>query len=471
MKIGSFKVIQLINKYCYKNSSSFSLILFPFKVTIRIMLISFFIIGIRAQQKEKGNANIENTGLYLNNLSIDWIRMEKNLQFSGNLKTFQFGFKNVNLLSNQLNSEQKYNLKFHGPEISLSGLKIKVNTYSPNWINKYIQDYQQKRQEPAIIGISILDAAIDSFSNIQKFTPRSFDELVMKNYIKLDQFPFNQKTWNFKIKNSHNIIATLPSNRSIRSDQKIIYDRNADEYYGDYQPIIPIDSIDWEITLLVKEVNQTFSTEATLSYTKEKTNFEFYQKKGKFNIIGINLEAIPKTNIIDLAKFNLSQIGLETRELAFSADLSDSIPILHQGGGRFILRNLNVNIPTSLSEEPEIGIYLEKLGIWNGAFLIRLIDLDIKIISERMGEIKFRFQTPYINFNLDGDISIHQKNGNTLLHFQQTVLRINPISLGVRTFIHEWEKKNNLTMPRKSGAIILKMNGPINKPRIDGLTY
>ncbi|MED5426430.1 MAG: hypothetical protein VX586_01040, partial [Candidatus Neomarinimicrobiota bacterium] len=119
----------------------------------------------------------------------------------------------------------------------------------------------------------------------------------------------------------------------------------------------------------------------------------------------------------------------------------------------------------------EFAILLERLGIWNGVFRIRLIDLDLKLIHERMGEIKFRFQAPFINISLDGDLSFHQTIGNTAVSFQQTVLRINPISLGVRTLIHDWEKKHDLSLPRKSGAIVLKINGPITKPRVDGLNF
>ena len=151
--------------------------------------------------------------------------------------------------------------------------------------------------------------------------------------------------------------------------------------------------------------------------------------------------------------------------------MEDSIPQIHQGQGRFILRNLDVNIPTSLSEDPEFAIILEKLGIWNGFFRIRLVDIGLKIINERMGEIKVRFQSPFINIFLDGDISFYPTADNTALLFQQTVLRINPVSLGIRTLIRNWEKDKNLTLPRKNGAIVLNINGPVSRPKVDGLNY
>ena len=88
-----------------------------------------------------------------------------------------------------------------------------------------------------------------------------------------------------------------------------------------------------------------------------------------------------------------------------------------------------------------------------------------------MGEIKIRFQSPFINIILDGDISFYQTTDNTALLFQQTVLRINPVSLGIRTLIRNWEKDKNLTLPRKNGAIVLNLNGPVSRPKVDGLNY
>ena len=438
-----------------------------FRITIPLIIIT----GLYAQQAGTGHGSLDAAGIFFNNLSFDWSEANRDMQVSGKLKTLQFGFKHIDLAYRQGAAEQTLNMVFQGPEITFAGMEILVNSNSPNWIAASKIRYQRQRQQPAVKGITLLAAAVDSFASSQGRQPESYDELVMKNYIQLHQYPFEQNKWDFTVLPPHKIVATLPSNLPTRSDQKIIYDTNIGQYYGDYQPPAPIDSIPWKITFSIQEITQTFSTEIKFSYTAEETTFDFFQKRGKFNIAGINLEAIPQSNINDLAQFRLSNLGLETRNLAFSGTMDDSIPQLHQGQGRFILRNLDVNIPTSLSEDPEFAIILEKLGIWNGVFRIRLVDIGLKIINERMGEIKIRFQSPFINIILDGDISFYQTTDNTALLFQQTVLRINPVSIGIRTLIRNWEKDKNLTLPRKNGAIVLNLNGPVSRPKVDGLNY
>ena len=438
-----------------------------FRFTIPLIIIT----GLYAQQAGTGHGSLDAAGIFFNNLSFDWSELNRDMQVSGKLKTLQFGFKHIDLTYRQGAAEQTLNMVFQGPEVTFAGMEILVNSNSPNWIAASKIRYQRQRQQPAVKGITLLAAAVDSFARSQGRQPESYDELVMKNYIQLHQYPFDQKKWNFIVLSPHKIVATLPSNLPTRSDQKIIYNMNTGQYYGDYQPPAPADSIPWKITFSIKEIAQTFATEAKFAYLEEQTSFDFFQKRGKFNITGISLEAVPRYNINDLAQFRLSNVGLETRNLAFSGTMTDTIPRLHQGQGRFTLRNLEVNIPTTLSEDPEFAVLLERLGIWNGVFRVRLIDLDLKLIHERMGEIKFRFQAPFINISLDGDLSFHQTAGNTAVSFQQTVLRINPISLGVRTLIHDWEKKHDLSLPRKSGAIVLKINGPITKPRVEGLNF
>lgn len=439
-----------------------------FRIIISILIVT----SLQSQQDKILNGDLDGTGIYLNNISLDWSDSKKNIHLVTKLNTLEFGFKKLDLRHTQFKDEKKTNIAFQGPDLSFNGLDIQINSFSPNWIEMVKSYYQQERQKPAIKGIDILLSAIDSFSREQGRIPKSYNELVLKNYFQIDQYPFDEKKWNFELLMPDKIIATLLSNHYTRkSDQKIIYDLNLGEYYGDYNTEGKLDSIPWNISFSIQDISQTFGTEVKFNYSPKQTYFEFFQKRGKFNITGINLEAIPKSNIHDLAQFKLSNIGFETRNLAFSGTLKDTIPRFHQGQGRFLMRNLEVNIPTSLTDDPEFDIILEKLGIWNGVFRIRLIDFELKVINEQMGEIKFRFQTPFINIFLDGDLSFYHSSGNTKLFFQQTLLRINPISLGIRSLIRDWEKSEGQNLPRKSGTIVLKINGPITKPRIEGLNF
>ena len=49
------------------------------------------------------------------------------------------------------------------------------------------------------------------------------------------------------------------------------------------------------------------------------------------------------------------------------------------------------------------------------------------------------------------------------------VLKINPISYGVRDLILNWEKENEQSLPRQGATIILKLDGSMDDPIIHGL--
>ena len=95
------------------------------------------------------------------------------MQVSGKLKTLQFGFKHIDLAYRQGAAEQTLNMVFQGPEITFAGMEILVNSNSPNWIAASKTRYQRQRQQPAVKGITLLVAAVDSFASSQGRQPES----------------------------------------------------------------------------------------------------------------------------------------------------------------------------------------------------------------------------------------------------------------------------------------------------------
>lgn len=68
-----------------------------------------------------------------------------------------------------------------------------------------------------------------------------------------------------------------------------------------------------------------------------------------------------------------------------------------------------------------------------------------------------------------GDFSIRQNNSlKPVIYLHNTEIRIHPISLGVRKYLRNWEKDNGKTFTRKGGTIVLKLDGPIQNPNIQG---
>ena len=55
------------------------------------------------------------------------------------------------------------------------------------------------------------------------------------------------------------------------------------------------------------------------------------------------------------------------------------------------------------------------------------------------------------------------------VYLQNMVLKINPISYGVRHLILNWQKENEQSLPRQGATIILKLDGSMDDPIIHGL--
>ena len=180
-----------------------------FRIIISILVVT----SLQSQQDKILNGDLDGTGIYLNNISLDWSDSKKNIHLVTKLNTLEFGFKKVDLRHTQFKDEKKTNIAFQGPNLSFNGLDIQINSFSPNWIEMVKSYYQQERQKPAIKGIDILLSAIDSFSREQGRIPKSYNELVLKNYFQIDQYPFDEKKWNLLL---HSFQITILENLTRR---------------------------------------------------------------------------------------------------------------------------------------------------------------------------------------------------------------------------------------------------------------
>ena len=441
------------------------------KIIFIITLVFFISSRSFSETNEKGSLSFEGTGIFINDINLNWSSLKRGYRFNGKLKTFELGFKRTEIDFIDKTDKRAFRLDFQGPDLSFLGLSISFNTRSPDWIHNTRSRFRSQYQKPALDGLNTLSKAIDSYTISENMKPDNLEDLISKKYINLSTYPFNDRRVSFSLGESGTISANLPSRSKSRSAQTIYFDTKTGDLTGDYIPLTTADTIAWEYSLDIKEISQTFSSEASLEFIKDSSKFQFLQKKGRFKISGVNLKAIPDSDINDLAHFRLNDIVLETSNINLFGIVRDSIPKIDHARGHFTMRNVDINIPTSMTEDIEINYFLEQLGIWNGVFKIRLIDFEINLLSSRLGEIRARFQTPFLNISLDGDLSLIQGRDAPQIFFQQTEVMIKPISLGVRNTIRKWEKDNDIDLPRKNGVIMLKISGPVLRPQIDGVIY
>ena len=66
--------------------------------------------------------------------------------------------------------------------------------------------------------------------------------------------------------------------------------------------------------------------------------------------------------------------------------------------------------------------------------------------------------------NMDGEYQLNLNNFKIKL--ENINADINPISLGLKTLIHNWESKKNIELMRKDDLITVQLNGDIYQPMI-----
>ena len=439
-----------------------------FKIHLSIF-ISFCSSAVFTQNIENGDLNINIAGFYLNDLSVD-INNSEGFKLLGKLESLEFGFKGIKL-SKKNNSRNSLKLNFQGPEFKFTGLEFSLKSYNGNWIEQIEHNYLRSIQEPAITGLNILANSIDSFKVVEKKHPLSYDDLFQKNYIHYDQYPFKDKEWEFRIDEANILSATLITKTTLIPNLKIFYNSSTKEFYGDYHQMPPIKEVPWNIKFSASKISQNFSNELRVALDDSTILIDLFQKKGQLSIDGISIRGNRQDNVNDFFKFGLGNILFESSNIAINGSFEDSSFIVHRANINFNLQDFEIDIPETLAKESRFNIILEKIGVWNGLLRIKLIKINIKILNEELGEFAILFHSPFLKLSIEGDLLLRQRKDQVgpKISVQQTVAEIDPISLGIRTLINEWEKENDRILPRIGGSIILKLNGPIKKPRINGI--
>ena len=100
--------------------------------------------------------------------------------------------------------------------------------------------------------------------------------------------------------------------------------------------------------------------------------------------------------------------------------------------------------------------------------MIRLLEMEVNFINQFTGDAKFKLHTPFIKISFNGDFSIRQNGSRPEVYLHNAEVGINPIALGMKKYIRNWEKDNGRKFSRKGATIIVNIDGPLEKPTIRG---
>ena len=138
-------------------------------------------------------------------------------------------------------------------------------------------------------------------------------------------------------------------------------------------------------------------------------NIEFYQRKGKFHINGISINAIPNNDIFEQTIFKMNNMSLEINDLFFQLSQINGEPNIQNGKGNFALKNFEIKLPSQLLADETMELIMQDLGIRNGLIRVRQLDFVLHFYDNEFGLVNASFISPFLKISLAAKISIDSK--------------------------------------------------------------
>ena len=433
----------------------------------QIFSLSLIISFSYNQNFPNGSFSLDQIFFQLNSLNIKGDLGKDSLNngtFS--LSLLKFGFDNINLMSTNSGSTE---LIINGPNFDLEDMEINTNYVFPNFYNLILSDLSDRRYETPMDGLEIIEKAIHAFKIKKGKYPKTYDDLIVDSFINTTKYPFNQSEWSYHLDIPRTIEAITTSmykyekkNLILDWETKKIINRESNQFTKE--------DVNWNFIFQIQDIKQHFLSDVKINMNPNQYNLEFYQRKGKFHINGININAIPNNDIFEQTIFKLKNLSLEINDLFLQLIKINGEPNIQNGKGNFTLKNFEIKLPPKLLVDETMKFIMQDLGIRNGLMRIRQLDFMIHFYDNEFGLVNASFISPFLKISLTAQISIDAKKSFfKSMELFDTELRINPISYGVRDIIREWEIDNNKNLNREGPVIVLKFSGPLSSPIIIGL--
>ena len=442
-----------------------------FKLFSNIFIFSiFFSLNIFSQSNEKLTGDIKESGIYHKDIVINWKpeNKEHDLHTLG-IREARFSFSDMNFTYTNNKTLTNAGMTFSGPNLTIKDFVIQSNIRSKNWITTEKINRLNKRERTPREAISIIAYATDLYLLDNDTLPSNLNELIIKNYISMEAPPFDDNTWMYSLHLPEKIVSKPSFLNLVPGRDPLLYDWNSRTFQVDPEQdsLYNVPLVDWKYVFKINEISQLYSSNLELILKPDTLDIELMVERALFKISGCSFTAVPNNIIDERSKIVLPDLVLEGKNIALDIK-KDEIPIIHRGSVSFKIRNFEIKIPNDLKEEPEIQSMLDVMGIWNNSLMVRMLEMEVNLINQFTGDAKFKFHTPFIKISINGDFSIRQNGSKPEVYLHNVEVRINPIALGMRKYIRNWEKDNGRKFSRKGATIILNVDGPLQKPTIRG---
>ena len=430
----------------------------------------FLSLNIFSQSNEKLTGDIKESGIYHKDIVLNWKpeNKEHDLHTLG-IREARFSFSNMKFTYTNNDTLTNAGMTFSGPNLTIKDFVIQSNIRSKNWITTEKINRLNRRERTPKEAISIIANAIDLYLMDHDTLPSNLNELIIKNYISMEAPPFDDNAWTYSLHLPEKIVSKPTFLNLVPGRDPLLFDWNSRTFQVDpgKDSLYSVPLVDWKYVFKINEISQLYSSNLDLILKPDTLDFEIMVEKALFKISGCSFTAVPNDIIDERSKIVLPDLVLEGKNIALDIKKNE-IPIIHRGSVSFKIRNFEIKIPNDLKEEPEIQSMLDVMGIWNNSLMVRMLEMEVNLINQFTGDANFKFHTPFIKISINGDFSIRQNGSKPEVYLHNIEVRINPIALGIRKYIRNWEKDKGRKFSRKGATIILNIDGPLEKPTIRG---
>ena len=259
------------------------------------------------QDYPNGSFSLDQIFFQLNSLNIKGDLGKDSLNngaFSLNL--LKFGFDDINLINTKHGTME---LVINGPNFDLEDMEINTNYVFPNIYNIILSDLSDRRYETPMDGLEIIEKAIDAFKAKKGNYPKTYDDLVVDSFINTTKYPFNQSEWSYHLDVPRTIEAITTSMYKY-GKKNLIFDWQTKKFINRESNQYKKENIHWNFIFQIQDIKQHFLSDVKINMNPNQYNIEFYQRKGKFHINGISINAIPNNDIFEQTIFKLNNLSL-----------------------------------------------------------------------------------------------------------------------------------------------------------------
>jgi len=238
--------------------------------------------------------------------------------------------------------------------------------------------------------------------------------------------------------------------------------------YGQYDDYRKPKLVKNKVSIVIGKVKQYFGASGSVDLNARNQVVDFQLQKAGFSVSKVNanftVDRSSKTT------FSIADFKTEAKNIDIEFDSYNEIPTLEKASFEISLKNLEVNFPKNVQNDPEFKEIADYLNINSGKFRIRQIDLDLTFNRGRDLKLKGTVDTQFGKAVVDGSFSIRQPvRYDSDFTIDNFTVEISNLSKPIVEFIDVWEEGTGNTLPRKGRSIYLEIYGDIDNPQIKGL--